>query len=737
MSPIMNASHIIGGDISYKMLSHDANNNTNLYQFTMKIYLDCGPNAMDDFDELAAVTVYKGEGNSAEQIKHQNVPLANPKDIPADLSNPCLIIPPNICVKEGTYIFEVELPIINESYHISYQRCCRNATINNIVDPNMVGATYTMELLPAAQALKNSSPIFNKFPPTIICANEPIDFDHSATDPEGDQLVYELCSPILGAGILGAFVQGDESSCDGFRPNPSCPPPYNSVDYIEPQYSAARPLGINANVAIDPVTGFLTGVPDLQGQFVVGTCVKEYRNGELLSITRRDFQFNVAYCEPTVFAQIQHDEVLNHQQFVINACGNSEVSFINESFQEDFINEYLWSFDLDGTNQTFNTKNVTVVFPDTGVYNGTLVLNPGTQCSDTAEIFVNVYPDIQADFSFEYDSCVAGPIEFTDHSYSDAGPIKTWSWDFGDGTGHHEQDLNYLFDEPGVHGVRLTVGDENGCYDDTTQLINWFPAPPLVIVDPSKFEGCEPLPVNFDNLSSPIDESYDIIWDFGDGNTSGKISPNHVYQRPGLYTVSLDITSPIGCHIDTTFYDWINVNATPIADFSYSPNELNNFNSTVYFEDLSKGAAHWAWDFGGLALSTETDPVFTFPDTGQQVVNLIVTHIHGCQDTATKILDIEPQVRYFLPNAFTPNFDALNDDFVGKGHLDGMKNFTFTIWNRWGELLFQTHDPTEGWNGRIHNSGNMVQGGVYMCVVTYSGPRGDEYEIKGFATLIR
>ena len=118
-----------------------------------------------------------------------------------------------------------------------------------------------------------------------------------------------------------------------------------------------------------------------------------------------------------------------------------------------------------------------------------------------------------------------------------------------------------------------------------------------------------------------------------------------------------------------------------------------------------------------------------------------VTDANGCIDTISILVVVlsticeEPYL--FMPNAFTPNSDDVNDGFIGTGKLDGAKDFHFTIWNRWGELLFQTHDPTEGWNGRIHNSGNLAQGGVYMCVVTYNGPRGDEYKIKGFATLIR
>ena len=116
---------------------------------------------------------------------------------------------------------------------------------------------------------------------------------------------------------------------------------------------------------------------------------------------------------------------------------------------------------------------------------------------------------------------------------------------------------------------------------------------------------------------------------------------------------------------------------------------------------------------------------------------MIVTHESGCQDSLTQIIDVVPKVTYFLPNAFTPNSDNVNDFFRGKGFFDGMENFRLSIWNRWGELVFETSDPSEGWNGRKKNTGSLSPNGVYVCLVSYTGPRGGDFELKGFATLIK
>lgn len=733
-----NASHIIGGDLSYLCLGYNPANNTNTYRFTMKVYRNCNQFSMDEFSNPAPVSIYRGANAPYDTIDHIYVPLITPVvDIPPDLSNPCLELPPDICVEEGTYVFEYELPVSNQSYIITYQRCCRNASITNMIGPDRTGATYMIELTAASQRLCNSSPVFNNFPPIVICANEPINFDHSARDREGDQLVYEFCSPLKGAGIGGAFSAGDPTACDGFRPDPSCAPPYPNIDFVFPTYSEQNPMGGSPQVFIDASTGLIDGVPVLLGKYVVGICVKEYRNGELLSITRRDFQFNVADCEPLVDARIQADDVINGQDFVILSCGQTQVPITNLSVQRSNISTFFWEFDIDGAIDRYTAWSPLVSFPDTGIYQGVLVLNPGSACGDTAFINVNIFPEINADFSFTYDTCVAGPVSFTDLSQSEGGPIVDWEWNMANFSFLNAQNPSYQFPDPGQHLVTLAVTDVNGCVDNVGEFIEWFPAPALVVIEPSSFTGCEPLEVTFNNLSTPIDDTYDIIWDFGDGNSSGEISPIHIYEEKGIYSLSVDITSPLGCSVSESWSNWIDVKPTPIADFVFSPQQLNTFQREANFTDLSIDAADWNWQFANFGQSILQNPSFIFPDTGIHEVQLVVTHLLGCQDTLVKFIDVEPQVRYFLPNAFTPNGDDVNDEFKGGGVFAGLRDFSMHIWTRWGELVFESQDPERGWNGRKNNTGKLEPNGVYVCLVRYTTPRGLKKEIKGFATLIK
>lgn len=728
------ARHIIGGVITYECMG-EVSPGVNRYKFKLVIYRDClGGGA--PYDNPASMAIYKGSYEDNFQYETFDVfiqDIQNLTPVPPD----CVTNVPTLCVEEGVYEFERDLPVDDvDSYFIVYQRCCRNNSINNIIDPGGVGATYYAELTPAAQKVCNNSPVFNNFPPIIICNNFPIDFDHSASDVDGDLLLYSFFAPLAGGGPI--LTSPGVTGCNGAIPTPPCAPPFDQVVFTQPTYDFDEPMGGNPKVSLNGITGLITGSPNTLGQFVVGVQVEEYRNGVLLSVLRREFQFNVTDCVPEVFAGIKADSVVGPKRYVLQSCGDFTVNFVNES--KGNITGYEWVFDLkNGTTAKVNTRDATVTFPAIGTYTGKMLINPGSQCSDSAFIAVNIFPEINADFSYEYDTCVAGPVAFTDLSTGQGG-INQWDWNFGVPGGiSDERNPSYKYGIPGEHPVRLRVTDQNRCSDVVVKPITYFPAPPLIIISPDKFLGCAPAEITFTNLSSPIDETYKIVWTFGDGGSSeGVISPTHLYDKVGLYDVTVAITSPIGCFIADTFPRLIRAEPSPTANFTCDPDSLlTNFNSTVEFTDLSLLANRWNWTFDKYGYSTEQNPTFTFPDTGLVKIRLIVTHPAGCKDSMSKVLDIRPEIRWYMPNAFTPNADSNNDGFLGKGFLRGVDDFSMMIWNRWGELVFETNDPEQAWNGRVKNTGGMSPAGVYVVVVRFTGPRGSPYEYKGFATLVR
>lgn len=734
------ARHIVGGEVTYECIGLDTISQTVRFEITVRIYRDTEGGGAP-FDDPARFGLYRGSGANWTFIQAINRSPIAETVIDTDTGNPCLTVPEGIGVEEGIYQFEIEVPISNtDSYQVVYQRCCRNNTIFNIVDPDVTGATYAVEISPLAQRVCDNSPSFDDFPPVIICAEALLNFDHSATDQDGDQVVYEFCNPIAGGGIRGVNGAG-ANECDGITPSPMmCPPPYDDVAYRTLQgFTVNDPLGPGV-LTLNQQTGLLQGRPLTIGQFVVGICASTFRNGELIGTVSRDFQFNVTPCEIEVQANVASDDIINGRQFIINSCGENTVFFDNQSIDATKIISYDWEFYIGADTLMLTTRDATVTFPDTGQYTAFMFLNRNEEfadCKDTAEISVNIFPSITAEFDLDYDTCVAGPVDFTDESFSGAGPIQEWEWEFDvNGNTSDDQNPSHRYTEPGEKVVTLTVTDENRCSAIHTETFSWFPVPPLLIIEPSQFVGCVPSSITFTNLSSPIDETYDVIWNFGDGNSANEISPTHIYEETGVFAIDLTVTSPIGCEISQDFITRIEILESPVAGFSFSPENPSNFNKTVSFFDESQGAESVIYIFEDVA-RLERNPTYTFQDTGVIEVLQVVTHSTGCTDTASVLIDIEPIVTLHLPNAFTPNDDGLNDDFRGKGFFDGFRSYRMQIWNRWGEKIFETEDPTEGWNGQKQGTNILAPGGVYVYTVEYAPPRGSAVQEKGHVTLIR
>ncbi|MEM9991053.1 MAG: PKD domain-containing protein [Bacteroidota bacterium] len=730
---LSSALHIIGGEITYECLGN------NRYRFRMNVYRDGSCINCGDLDDPAIIGIYNCDARDCterelifrREIRLSNISMLPPPDLP------CVRVPPNIQAQDGFYTFEQELPISDKSYHIVYQRCCRNQTITNIATPGDAGATYPVEITPAAQQLCNNSPTFNLFPPTVICAGESLDFDHSASDADGDSLVYAFCAPLLG-GSSGEPTDNGGVGCPGPIPDPPCPPSFMPVTFIAPTYSPQNPMGGNPTITIDPDTGLITGTPIMLGQYVVGVCVKEYRNGALIGEIRRDFQFNVSNCEATIAVDLPYDTITIEQEisYFIPGCGETRIPFENQSRDSTF--DWEWTFDIDGIEQKFLGWEPVVTFPDTGRYAGQITgVDPQTGCSAIANVNVNIYPAIFAEFDVDYDTCNAGPIAFSNSSYSEAGDLTSIAWNFGNGDTSSAFEMDYLYDFPATYDISLVVRDSNNCEAVQEQELLYYPVPPLLVVAPDVRDGCAPQEVFFDNLSSPISEEYDIKWEFGDGGMATNVSPTYRYDDVGTYDVALDIVSPLGCGIDTVFEELITVRFSPIANFDYSPEEVTIVNPVVEFTDRSQFASQFVWTFNDRDFFQESNFTYTFRDTGLQKVQLAVRHPSGCWDTLIQYIDVLPEVRYFLPSAFTPNDDGTNDVYIGVGKLNGMKDFDMTIWNRWGEVVFLSDNPAVGWNGRKQNQGKAMPNGVYVVAVRYETATGERASLQEVVMLLR
>lgn len=362
------ATHIVGGEIYYDCLGG------NNYRITLKLYRDCSIGITTQYDNPACVFIFNSSGTFIDSLE---IPLPGSDTLVYTLTNPCLVPPTNICVQEAIYQVVVNLPPIAGGYNLTYQRCCRNGTILNLISPGDVGATYMTHIPDPGLAVCNSSPRYNNFPPIFICAGVPLNFDHSATDLNGDSLYYQLCDAFTGLSPSCPFlgVPAQNAGC----PPIASPPPYPFVPWLAP-YNGTYPLSSSPALAVNSVTGLMTGTPNMVGQWVVAVCVSEYRNGVLLDVNKRDFQFNVVNCGiPVASIPVQ-------QPFCFGTPSN---------FSQNSINAFTYHWDFGDPGTSLDTSNVlspTWTYASLGTYTLTLIVNPNTVCTDTATLTVTVNP---------------------------------------------------------------------------------------------------------------------------------------------------------------------------------------------------------------------------------------------------------------------------------------------------------------------------------------------------------
>lgn len=598
---IVFASHIIGGELSYTC------NGNNNYQIKLKVYRDCY-NGQAGYDNPTYIFIYDNTTNLLYTTLSINFPGSN--QLPNNTGNPCLIVPPNICVEEAIFTKNVTLPPTTGGYRMIYQRCCRNNTIVNIFDPANTGATYEATIPGSALATCNNSPYFVNFPPTLICINTPFVFDHSAIDPDGDSLVYELCYPYDGATSFNP------------QPTPGSPPVnYNNVVFIPP-YSYDNPMGGAPPMAIDPSTGELTVTPTAIGQYVVGVCVSEYRNGDLLSIHRRDFQFNVTNCN-NASASINGGSNTVNSPALFNSCDGFTFYFPNNS---NNATSYHWDFGVPGlTNDTSNLEVPTYTFPDTGVYIVTLIANPGSPCGDTAYGIVYVYPVLQGQFMFP-NGCVIDSLQFTDQTTSGVGNINYWYWNFGNLGNSFDQNPTFAFDTLGTYYVQLIVGTDLGCLDTAFGYITIHEKPEATA------------------FPDTIICSLDSIQLIGSGIGNYLWSPAYGLNNDTLQTpmaspnadthYTLTVTNQWGC-IDTAGIQ-VNVYDSVIAfagnDTTICPGATVQLNGS--------GGVYFYWTpSAGLSDFEIPDPV---AQPGASVTYVMTTYIGSCIDSDSIQIFVKP-----------------------------------------------------------------------------------------------
>jgi len=624
------ATHIVGGEMNYTCLGEDQ------YEITLTIFRDCfngDPNAW--FDNPASIGVFDRNNQLLQEIL---IPLMNNDTLNPILSGECFVIPPNVCVHTSTYRTTISLPPLIGGYQLAYQRCCRNQTIVNIVEPLATGATYGVTISEAALLECNSNPKFQEWPPLYICVNEPIFFDQSAIDIDGDSIVYRLCTPLQGANQ--AIPQ----------PQPPNPPPYQPITWIDPPYNVSNMLNGapgDEPLRIDPVTGLLTGLPNTIGQFVVGICVEEYRNGLLISTTRRDFQYNVGICGESI-SSFFAPEV---------QCDDLTVQFDNTSEGAD---DYLWIFgEVQNPLGTSLDRNPSFTFPDTGTYLVTLIAEPNETCRDTFSKEIQLRTNTLApDFDIAFGHCSDTLfLDIQDLSIDTSSTIVDWNWRVApDGTVFSGPNPALFTTSAGEVNITLTVTAANACQRSITKSINSNAIQAVPLQDSIKI--CQGNSVRIGSLLFP---NYSFEWtpkDFLDN----PLLPNPLASPPTTTTYLLSVNNEGECF-------WQDSIVVEVIDIELGfPTDTTICSQSLSLSVESQPGLTYAWatDIEFEEIISVEDSVLVFPQ-GLVPYYLRVENELGCRlDTVVNVqgngIDLIPVEVPSVCEGDTLNVSFLNAD---------------------------------------------------------------------------
>lgn len=673
MLPV-NAAHLVGGELTYECLGG------NLFRINLTIYRDCFSSGAA-FDNPAYITIFNSSGAVV-----QNISLFNPvvTQLPITTDGLCIETVPNVCVEEGFYQTTATLPPITGGYRIVYQRCCRNNTIVNIVNPGSTGSTYVANVPQSALSpCNNNSPVFTNFPPIAICANSPLVFDHSATDADGDSLVYTICEPLSGANTIDP------------QPTIASTPPYTPISWLAP-YNASNQLGGTPIINIDPVTGLLTASPNQIGQYVVGVCVSEYRNGVLLSTNLRDFQFNVTNCA-VVLAQA-NAAAAGTDIFI---CSGASVELVGNAFGGSV---YQWSPATGLSNP--NILNPIASPTQTITYTLT-VINPAVNCQDTDQVTVYVTNTLQATVSPDVAICLGESAQLV----ADATDGTVYLWFPFDGL-DNPNIPNPIATPAQTTTYTVFVSNDLGCADQKSVTVTVNTASAQVSVADIAF-----CPGESGTLATSSGSYTSYLWN--NGSTQPQIS----VSEPGAYSVTVT-DAQNGCTASASASATVSLYSLPQPAIT---GNLTFFTGQTITLQADTAYAAYIWSNGA------TQPAITVNTTGNY--SLTVTNAQGCKGSATVAVTEEPVAPFAIPSAFSPNADGVNDRFMIITPPDNISALQLFVFNRWGQQVFYSNALNQPWNGTFE--GADCEMGVYVYYGSVTLKNGQVAPFQGNVTLIR
>ncbi len=419
-----------------------------------------------------------------------------------------------------------------------------------------------------------------------------------------------------------------------------------------------------------------------------------------------------------------------------NECFNVANTFTDQSTISTG-NIAGWSWDFGDFSAPDVNQNTIHTYASASTFTVTLSVTSDNGCISSVNQDVTVYPLPVADFSIT-SVCEGEPSVFTDLSTVGTGNIASWNYDFGDVTTSNLQHPSHTYVAAGPYTAILEVTSNQGCVDDVTKPVTVHPLP-VVDFEAVPDNGCMPLDVEFNDLSTiATGNNVDWKWTIQGLGTVTTQNTSHTFPVAGTYDVSLTVTSDNGCETTLSTPDFVTVHPKPFPAFTFTPQITEILYPEIAFTDLSTGApTQWDWDFGTPSGdgSAEQNPQFSYPDTGVFTILLEVFNQFGCSDTVSHTVIITPSFTIYVPNAFSPNDDGVNDIFMPKGI--GWRDYELRVYSRSGNQVFSSFDPLIGWNGKVRESENFAISDVYVWRVYVRDKNNRVQDFIGTVTLVR
>ena len=443
-------------------------------------------------------------------------------------------------------------------------------------------------------------------------------------------------------------------------------------------------------------------------------------------------------------------------------CQNKAVTLIDSSIvsEESVILTKYWDFG-DGTSLELSDPSIDTVrhiYENTGRYTITYIMTfdvNGTILSDSMQKHIIVYPTPVVAMLAE-NICDEEQAFLVSNTNANGSIINSWTWTFGDGsdTTIVSDDVNnalyHTYPQAGSYDLQLMAVTELGCRDTARKDFMVNPLPEIYFIADTNVL-CGPGMILFTD-SSTIEAGTIVAreWQFGDGTsaTLSDLTVNHEYAGTSTgsataeyFTVMLTTISDSACIATDSIVDMITLLELPRPIFNVNPDSVAiTAIEDLVVNNLSENAYYYEWEMADTLFWEDTyEPHLweDIQDTGSYKLQLFAQSIEGCWDSTESYFKVYPVLRFFMPNAFSPNGNDINETYGPRGKYFEDKTFSFQVFNRWGELMFETNNFYEQWDGNKMKDSSECPFGVYAWVIEVSDLQGNQEVFKGYVTLVK